>query len=354
MLPPSSYEKLGALVAFPDIDRELNKLISTDGSSVRASLMNLVVFSAKKKSLIRNQMLVQDILLEHACRALIVELNVNAGDNKSYAWITAHCRLRGGDKTVCNEQIAFLLNGHVRGRIPNTVFAHLDSDLPLVFWWQGELSYVFRPRLYKRMNRFIFDSAEWEEPHLGYKRVLDARADCDKHLILHDLEWARTFHLRSALSMMFDEKPALHILSNIERIRIVYNPAFRMAAVLLLTWISRQVNLSFKSRQGNRLRFITLSGRIVEFDFVSDENVFLVSELSFHVNGYHLSLIRDSNSPLLEWNIDLADCKMTRMMPADPVDEQSLVAGQLARGGSNSVFNELMGDVMEMYGKVIL
>ena len=63
------------------------------------------------------------------------------------AWITAHCHLAHGRKSVCCEQIAFYLTGKVTGRFRNTVFAHLNSDLPLVFWWQGELSEILTERL---------------------------------------------------------------------------------------------------------------------------------------------------------------------------------------------------------------
>lgn len=350
MIPPAEYAVLGKPVSFPDIDRELAKLWQTpDSTSVRASLMNLVVFSAEQGSLPRNQELIQSILQEHACRALIVELNAEAEDNSSFAWITAHCRLRDGNKSVCNEQIAFWLNGHVRGRIPNSVFAHLDSDLPLIFWWQGELSFVFRPRLYKRMNRFLFDSSEWKDPRAGYEHVLYARRDSDENLVLHDLEWARSFHLRSALSMMFDEKPALNILSNIERIRLVYNPAHTMAAYLVLVWIARQVRLRFESRKRNTVLFRTASDRQVEFHFIADPSVFLISELSFHVNGHHLSLKRKGNNPLLQWDIGLPDCTLKRLVPADTMDSQSLVTGQLARGGKNSVFNEILEEAIELY-----
>ena len=353
MIPPAEYAILGKQVSFPDIDRELAQFWQTpDGTSMRASLMNLVVFSASRGSLPRNQDLVQGILQEHACRALIVELNAEAEDNSSFSWVTAHCRLRGGNKTVCNEQIAFWLNGHVRGRIPNSVFAHLDSDLPLVFWWQGELSYVFRPRLYKRMNRFLFDSSEWKSPLEGYRRVMNARTDSNDQLVLHDMAWARSFHLRSALSMMFDEKPALHILSNIERIRLVYQPEHRMAAFLLLAWIVRQVRLRLDARRKDSFHFRTASGRPMEFEFIADKKAILISELSFFVEGHHLSLKRQEEAPLLLWDIGLPDCTLKRLVPADLSDDKSLVTGQLARGGKNTVFNDLLEDAITLYARI--
>ena len=73
----------------------------------------------------------------------------------------------------------------------NTVFAHLDSDLPLVFWWQGELSDVFEERLYSRIDRFIFDSRHWSRPETQFLRLNAAIGDGDGSFIPHDLSYTR-------------------------------------------------------------------------------------------------------------------------------------------------------------------
>ena len=43
--------------------------------------------------------------------------------------------------------------------IPNIVFAHLDSDLPLYLWWQGDLTQNFDERFYSVMDLLFVDSA---------------------------------------------------------------------------------------------------------------------------------------------------------------------------------------------------
>lgn len=352
MNPPSAYAVLGKQVAFSDIDRELALLSSAGETTIRASLMNIVIFSAQPGSLLENQKIMQSLMAEHACRALLVELNAEAADDSSFAWVTSHCRFQGGSKTVCNEQIAFWLNGHVRGRIPNSVFAHLDSDLPLVFWWQGELTHVFRPRLYKRMNRFLFDSAEWASPGEACRRVAEARRDTYGELVLHDLEWARSFALRMGLSTLFDDPSALDVLSRLDTIRLTYDPAHRMAALLLLTWIVRQTKLSFREFGVSRLTFAAEDRHPVSVYLLEKPSASPLPELSFHAGERSLSLKREGDQPLLLWSRDLPSCRMSRYIPADPLSVLELVGGQLARGGRNTVYNELLDDFLKLWNEL--
>ncbi|MFN7343291.1 MAG: glucose-6-phosphate dehydrogenase assembly protein OpcA, partial [bacterium] len=112
------------------------------------------VYSEKSGSLLENSRIINELTRDNACRAILVEIDRNEAASLR-AWITAHCHLSHGQKSVCCEQISFRLTGRVTGRFRNTVFSHLNSDLPLVFWWQGELSDVFTERLASVMDRLI-------------------------------------------------------------------------------------------------------------------------------------------------------------------------------------------------------
>jgi hypothetical protein len=78
------------------------------------------------------------------------------------AWITAHCQLGdGGNRHICSEQLAFLVRGCGHNVVANTLFAHVDSDLPLTLWWQGEFSGNWEPYLFTEIDRLMIDSSEW-------------------------------------------------------------------------------------------------------------------------------------------------------------------------------------------------
>src|SRR6266536_2817480 len=71
----------------------------------------------------------------HPCRAIVIESDCSAKENRGDAWISSHCHVSHvGSKQVCSEQISFLLRGGGTTLLPNIVFSHLDSDLPFYLW----------------------------------------------------------------------------------------------------------------------------------------------------------------------------------------------------------------------------
>ena len=105
------------------------------------------------------------------------------------AWIQAHCQInRRGEKSVCSEQISFFLTGRSPGLLRNVVFAHLDSDLPLAFWWRGEFSDAFEERLYSRIDRLLFGSDFPHAEGLPEQVEDDAQPDEEPRRHHHDAD----------------------------------------------------------------------------------------------------------------------------------------------------------------------
>ena len=123
---------LGTPVEISKIDQELKKLWQeSQGAATRASLVNLAVYSEEPDSLTRNTQLMAKITENHACRAIVIEADCKAQENRVEAWINAHCHVSSvGSKQICSEQISFLLKGGCTTLLPSIVFSHLDSDLP--------------------------------------------------------------------------------------------------------------------------------------------------------------------------------------------------------------------------------
>ena len=132
---------LGLPVEVSKIDQELKKLWQESEGATRASLVNLAVYSEDTGSLNRNTQLMAKMTENHACRAIVIEADCGAKENRVDAWISAHCHVSGAaSKQVCSEQISFLLKGGCTTLLPSIVFSHLDSDLPFYLWWQEEFS----------------------------------------------------------------------------------------------------------------------------------------------------------------------------------------------------------------------
>ena len=75
---------------------------------------------------------------------------------------------------MCSEQLSFVLEGGDAAQVQNIVFAHLDSDLPLVVWWQADLTQNFEERFYSRIDTLIIDSSRWTDPVRQFDALLAA------------------------------------------------------------------------------------------------------------------------------------------------------------------------------------
>jgi glucose-6-phosphate dehydrogenase assembly protein OpcA len=344
-IPPVCPE-LGIEVSISEIDRELRKLWEQDEARTNASLMNLVVYSEKPGALLENSAIIRNLTTEHACRAILVEINRAQPLPGLRAWITAHCHLAYGRKSVCCEQIAFYLTGKVTGRFRNTVFAHLNSDLPLVFWWQGELSEILTERLVSVMDRLIIDSSSWADPAASFQLIEDA-ALSNNDLILQDHAWTRTWQFRLGIASIFDDPAAQNVLPKIDHVEITFHPAHRNSALQLLAWLAIQAG--WKDRAGtDRFAFESTSGTAISVTLHEDIAGPALSSLILQAGDKTARITQSAGASHVERRIDAPGYHVTSLSPADPSSPEELVALQLARGGQNSLFKKILPRFRQM------
>jgi glucose-6-phosphate dehydrogenase assembly protein OpcA len=336
------YAELGKEVPVSQIDHELRTLWEQDDARTNASLMNLVVYAERKNGLLENSRIIGDLTRDNACRAILVEINRDE-EASLRAWITAHCHLSHGQKSVCCEQIAFRLTGHVTGRFRNTVFSHLNSDLPLIFWWQGELSEVFTERLASVIDRLIVDSSSWTDVKSGFARIFEASSGSTA-LVVQDLAWTRCWQYRVGIAGLFDDSVAQAMLGEIERIRITHSPHDRNTALQLLAWLAVQAGWkiagpsAFETKEGRRIT--------AEIESSASSAPLGLVELSAPCGTVRISREKDASHILRE--IESGDYKVSSLSPADPDSPEGLVACQLSRGGKNSLFLKILPSFLKL------
>jgi len=236
----------GLAVEVGDIDRQLGLLwAQSDAGKVRASLVNLVIYSEAPGAMAANTPLLSEIAADHAFRALLVQAQPEAKKSAVRAWITAHCHLREtGKKEICSEQITFQLDGPAAGRLSSIVFSHLDTDLPLYLWWQGDLHPDPDPQLWRWVDRLIVDSNSWSDPAAQFRILREVQSLGRARAALADLNWTRIFHLRYAVAQIFDLPAALERLDRIDRVEIIHAPGHRLTALQLLGWLASRLGWS--------------------------------------------------------------------------------------------------------------
>jgi len=226
----------GIPVPIGSIERELGRLWKESGESKsRASLINLAIYSEKQDALEANSQIIESIAGQHAMRALLIQADPTAEGNSAEAWINMHCYLRGpSGGEVCSEQIAFLLAGQSARSLQSVVFSHLDSDLPLILWWQADFRPPLDGKIWRGVDRLLFDSSHWTHPREQFELLAGI---AETRTILCDLNWARSLPIRQALAGIFDIPGTLAELSAITALQLDHAPGHRTTALLLLGWL---------------------------------------------------------------------------------------------------------------------
>jgi glucose-6-phosphate dehydrogenase assembly protein OpcA len=337
---PTICPELGIEVPIAAIDRELRKLWEQDDARTNASLMNLVVYSEKPGALIENSEIIRELTREHACRAILVGINGQEPKPSLRAWITAHCHLADGRKSVCCEQISFYLTGRVTGRFRNTVFAHLNSDLPLSFWWQGELSNILTERLVSVMDRLVIDSSSWANPAASFSMIEEA-SQTNPDLVIQDHAWTRSWQFRVGIASLFDDPSAQKALPSIHSIELTYHPEHRNSALQVLAWLA--VQAGWKNRASDDfIAFESTAGVPIQVKLLADASAPPLSSLIIRANDLTVSITQKAGSTHVERQVETSLFKAVSLSPVDPSSPAEIVAMQLARGGKNSLYQKIL------------
>ncbi|HZR05083.1 MAG TPA: glucose-6-phosphate dehydrogenase assembly protein OpcA [Candidatus Udaeobacter sp.] len=342
---------LGLPVEVSKIDQELKKLWQeSEGAVTRASLVNLAVYSEEAGSLSKNTQLMANITENHACRAIVIEADCSAKENRVEAWISAHCHVSGaGSKQVCSEQISFLLKGGCTDLLPSIVFSHLDSDLPFYLWWQQPLHEPMDPQLWTWVDRVIYDSQGWKDFREQMRLLESAEQEAKQRIVLCDLNWTRLDSVRFALAQFFDHPASHHNFAKIKSLRIDFAPGFRSTAVLFAGWLAAQLNWrTDKAAAANNLRFVSSSEQKIDVELCERPGE-PIGEVAMATPDVEFLVTHAKCGDLLEVSRGKpGETRMPQLMPAGKNDPVALMSEELARGGPHHVYLHAVNSVRDL------
>ena len=327
----------GMPVEVAQINRSLKALWEQEGNVLtRASLINFAVYSEAADALSANTNLMEQVTREHACRIILLAANPAASKERVQAWISAHCHVTGaGARQVCSEQIGFLLDRCSPDLIRNILFSHLDSDLPLYLWWQGEFSNQIDQQLWSWVDRFFFDSHSWREPAQQINILRGSVASAGSRCVLCDLNWRRLIYLRLAFAQLFDHSWAAQQIDAIRDLEVTYNPEYWTTAVLFVSWIARQLRWELEEKKD------------FEYRFKSGKSDAPVSVRLTGLPGPWIGQVKlgfDRGNLALKWSGDFlettlqGETQLKQMLPAGGTTMARLVQEELARGGEHRTY----------------
>ncbi len=261
-----AFPILGQPVEMTKIERALRALFHTEGPDgdstgiARASLINLALYNENQKDLEEDAAVLAELTSEAACRSLLINADTRAPEISARAWVQAHCQIdRNGEKSVCTEQISFILSGNSPGLLRNAVLANLDSDLPLAFWWRGEFSDAFEERLYSRIDRLLFDSESWALPRNQFIRLLESQAGASTPFVMHDLAFTRLNSIRHAIASAFDRPAVAGKIPALSEVAIRFADGYHMSALYLAAWVALRLGARIDLTQSTSTSITCLS-----------------------------------------------------------------------------------------------
>lgn len=330
VVSPLDLDRLGVETPISRIDRALKELWSSDEAKTRASLINLAIYTEDSSVLAEDNDLLERVAAEHACRALLILALPEADPPRARAWIQALCRPYQGKQTVCSEQISFVLEGGDAAQVQNIVFAHLDSDLPLVVWWQADLTKNFEERFYSHIDTLIIDSSRWSDPGRQFDALRAAMAAETAHFSVRDLAWTRSHFMRTALASCFQDAPALQNLGKLRVIRIAHLKGQRMTALMLAAWINQRLRTELKVELVENATGPALQSLVLEGDGVRGE------------------VRRDCDSCFVHVCTSCGTHQHEELLPADVDTDADLVSEQLSRRGGSTLYADMLPIVRAM------
>ena len=342
--------ELGEEVPLREIDRSLKKLWESNKAMTRASLMNFAIYAECPGSLAGNTELIRELTREHACRALLIAVEPADGEPEVRAWITAHCQLGdGGKKHVCSEQVSFLIRGCGRTVVANTLFAHVDSDLPLTLWWQGDFSPNWEPYLFTEINRLVIDSSEWSDPLPQFEILQRSWQHPASGFSVNDLTWTRVLHLRMALAACFDDPAALSLLPLVESMDITCSPGHSVAGRMFAAWAAHRAGWKFTAVEeaGHHCIFES-AGHPLRISFHEKEACVAVPAVTLRAPGLTVSLTCQEDSPFIHGKVETAAGTVERLTPCPCHSPAELVIERLRRGCNTKLYFTLLETVRAM------
>ena len=335
----------GMPVEIGKIDKELGKLWeSSDDTKTRASLINFVVYSEDAGAFSDDTEVISAVAGKHACRAILIHANPHAAKSSAQAWISAHCHAGGkGQRQICSEQITFRLDGDSAHALPNIVFSHLDSDLPLCLWWKADFPEPLDEKLWSWVDRLIFDSSSWQNPAHQFAVTRHLSSVQKGATVLCDLDWTRLHPWRFALAGLFDHASAFPWLSRVKSLRLDCAPGSRTTGLLLMGWLAGR--LKWKAAADS---FVALDGRKIPFEIEETPGPNL-SFVSIDCGEACFELRHPQGADFFEAMIHAPGIDDTRqMIPAGKGQLADILLAELGRAGRHPLYTQSLEIIMPL------
>jgi hypothetical protein len=175
---PSSAEQIALSEVAPTLSQLWRDSADAEHPVTHVRTLNLVIFVPADQHNAALQRTIDELAVQHPGRT--IALIVHNEPHPSYAQASLACRLGGGDKHICGEQIT-LHGGDGGAPLFSTMASLLLPDLPVFVWWLGDPP--FNSPLFDNItelaDRVLVDARTWRSSDATLHGV--RRASWNKH-----------------------------------------------------------------------------------------------------------------------------------------------------------------------------
>jgi len=235
----------------------------------RVYTTNLVAYASDHDEGYRVEQILNDLAEKHPGRYILVRPAADMTEAPLRYFISGHCLFGAGrEKRVCCDLIKLVAKPEVIENLYGFTFSLLTPDLPVEFWWPGDLPYenAFFEKMAQESNRVWVDSSKFKKPVQSLARLAAFWHSRYPHTFLGDLNWIRIQRWRSLIAELFDGDWSKS-LKDIRQVTIEYGEGTQPTrSFFLACWLASQLDWHYigprLSEFSDRLSFEAPNGKV--------------------------------------------------------------------------------------------
>ncbi|HJT23843.1 MAG TPA: glucose-6-phosphate dehydrogenase assembly protein OpcA, partial [bacterium] len=133
----------------------------------RVYTTNLVAYASDHEEGYRVEQILNDLAEKHPGRYILVRPAADTTEPGLRSFVSGHCLFGAGrEKKVCCDLIKLVAQPEIIENLYGFTFSLLMPDLPVEFWWPGDLPYenAFFEKMAQESNRVWVDSSKFKKP----------------------------------------------------------------------------------------------------------------------------------------------------------------------------------------------
>jgi glucose-6-phosphate dehydrogenase assembly protein OpcA len=238
----------------------------------RVYTTNLVAYAPDHAEGYRVEQILNDLAEKHPGRYILVRPAADPEEPGLRSYISGHCLFNlGREKRVCCDIIKLVAQPDVIENLYGFTFSLLMPDLPVEFWWPGDLPYenIYFEKMAQASNRLWLDSSRFKKPIQSLTRLSAFWSSRFPQTFLGDLNWIRIQRWRALIAELFDGQWAPY-LRRIRKVTIEHGSGNQPTrSFFLACWLASQLGWKYTgtrlSEFTDRLDFETPEGKCEVF-----------------------------------------------------------------------------------------